>query len=163
MSQNISIAAFDCGTVCGWAVYHDGRIDSGIKNFSLKRGEVGRGIIYLRFANWVKEIVPANTSVIAYEKPFIVGGKKSGDPTINVNMIGQLEILAHNHDPQISTIPIMPSSIKLWATGNGRASKDMMVKWFEQKFKRAPQDDNEADSTAVLFYVLEDLGVKTED
>ena len=44
-------------------------------------------------------------------------------------------------------------TIKKSATGNGNASKEQMIKAMEAKGYR-PQDDNEADALALLFFSL---------
>ena len=52
---NKNILALDLATMTGWATLIDGKINSGVQNFSKKRGE-SNGIMFLRFNAWLREI-----------------------------------------------------------------------------------------------------------
>lgn len=47
---------------------------------------------------------------------------------------------------------INPKTVKKWATGNGNADKDMMVKFCKMRWRTNPIDDNEADATHIFMY-----------
>lgn len=49
---------------------------------------------------------------------------------------------------------INPKTVKKWATGNGNATKDMMMKFCKLRWKTTPVDDNEADATHIFFYYI---------
>lgn len=49
-------------------------------------------------------------------------------------------------------ILINPTTVKKWATGNGRADKDEMIRFCKQRWNIIPVDDNEADATHIFFY-----------
>ena len=49
---------------------------------------------------------------------------------------------------------INPKTVKKWATGNGNATKEMMMKFCQLRWKTTPVDDNEADATHIFFYYI---------
>lgn len=58
--------------------------------------------------------------------------------------------VAAEHCPEATLKFFGPSTIKLYATGDGRAKKPAMIKAFERHFGYKPRDDNEADALWVL-------------
>ena len=44
--------------------------------------------------------------------------------------------------------------VKKWATGNGNADKDTMIKFCKLRWKTEPVDDNEADATHIFMYYV---------
>ena len=49
---------------------------------------------------------------------------------------------------------INPSTVKKWATGNGRADKKMMIDFCISRWGINPIDDNEADATHIFMYYI---------
>lgn len=49
---------------------------------------------------------------------------------------------------------INPTTLKKWATGNGRATKLDMIRACEQKYKYRPKTDDEADAMHLFYYYL---------
>lgn len=49
-------------------------------------------------------------------------------------------------------VKISPSSLKKFATDNGRADKKMMMESCRKRWKIEPVDDNEADAAHLFFY-----------
>jgi Holliday junction resolvasome RuvABC endonuclease subunit len=47
---------------------------------------------------------------------------------------------------------VNPSTLKKWATGNGRADKMMMMQACEEKYHYVPPDDNAADACHLYYY-----------
>ncbi|GAH01811.1 unnamed protein product, partial [marine sediment metagenome] len=70
----MNILALDCGTNTGWASEVDGRIESGVQDFSLKRGE-SKGIRFLRFNTWLKIMLElTKPHIVVYEMAHLRGG-----------------------------------------------------------------------------------------
>ncbi len=44
------------------------------------------------------------------------------------------------------------SALKKWATGNGRATKEEMIRACEEKYRFFPRDDNQADAFLIFHY-----------
>lgn len=51
-------------------------------------------------------------------------------------------------------ILINPKSVKKWATGDGNADKEKMVRFCIQRWGITPVDDNEADATHIFYYFV---------
>lgn len=51
------------------------------------------------------------------------------------------------------------STIKKFATGNGKASKEDMILWCKKRWGRVPVSDNEADATHLFFYYLKTFDI----
>ena len=49
---------------------------------------------------------------------------------------------------------INPTTVKKWATGNGRADKKMMIDYCIKRWGILPGDDNEADATHIFMYYI---------
>lgn len=49
---------------------------------------------------------------------------------------------------------INPSTLKKWATGNGRATKEQMIRACEDKYRYTPVDDNAADACHLYHYYI---------
>ncbi|MDR1089804.1 MAG: hypothetical protein LBL79_01900 [Prevotella sp.] len=45
-------------------------------------------------------------------------------------------------------------TVKKWATGNGNADKEMMIRFCKTRWKTNPVDDNEADATHIFMYYI---------
>jgi Holliday junction resolvasome RuvABC endonuclease subunit len=45
-------------------------------------------------------------------------------------------------------------TVKKWATGDGNADKDKMVRYCKMRWKTNPVDDNEADATHIFMYYI---------
>ncbi len=149
----MNILALDCATRTGWACLLDGNIESGVQDFTKKRGE-SNGILFMRFNKWLREITPFNVQVIAFEQAHHRGGA----PTeICVGLTTRVMEFAASIDAEY--MAVHSASIKRQATGKGKASKADMMLWFERTVGRPAIDDNEADARALLGFIMEDLGV----
>ena len=70
----INLLAIDPGSHCGWASLCDGRIESGVQDFSLKRGE-SPGMRYIYFNKWLRDtIATVKPNVVIFEQPHHRGG-----------------------------------------------------------------------------------------
>jgi hypothetical protein len=77
--MNTTILALDLGTHTGWALHHlDGTITSGTENFKPHRFE-GGGMRFLRFKQWLNELLSASNHINAvyFEE---VGGTRVSMP-----------------------------------------------------------------------------------
>ena len=149
-----SILALDLGTKTGWALKQDGAIISGTKIFKPGRFE-GGGMRYLRFSDWLHELSdhagPFET--IWFEE---VRSHKGVDAAHAYG--GFLATLTQWAEKQsIPYAGVSVGTIKKHATGQGNANKDAMIKAVKARgFK--PQDDNEADAIALLFWATDKQG-----
>lgn len=150
----MNILAIDCGTKTGWAVKIGDKIESGIQEFTLKRGE-SPGMRFIRFRVWlgtmIRDIKPA---LVVYEEAHHRGGAATNFLVGLTTRV--VEICAENgvdHEPVHST------TLKKHATGSGRAEKgDMIIAANKRWGREDVDDDNEADALCLLSWALEEYG-----
>lgn len=115
-------------TETGWVMlYRDGTVDYGTKSFPPpKKGRKSipdehPGKQFLAFSRWLGTLLRETTpDLIAYERP--AGQFKSMDALLGLRGIFYSTAAGRE-------IPVdftYPSSLKKWATGNGKADKSMM-------------------------------------
>mgnify|MGYP002636661380 CR=1 FL=1 len=151
----MNILAIDCATKSGFASLIDGRIESGIQDFTKRRGE-SNGMLFLRFNAWLSNsFVGARIDVFAYERAHHRGGAAT---EICVGLTTRVQEYAVKSDAE--HMAVHAATIKKFVTGSGRASKEDVMAWFKKTVGRDPVDDNEADARALLEFVMMDLGVK---
>jgi Holliday junction resolvasome RuvABC endonuclease subunit len=149
------ILTLDLGTKTGWAIQkQDGAIISGTKTFKPGRFE-GGGMRYLQFTRWLLWLCdnegPFKT--IWFEE---VRSHKGVDAAHAYG--GFLATLTQWAEKEsIPYAGVSVGTIKKHATGQGNANKDAMIEAAKARgFK--PQDDNEADAIALLFWAIDKEG-----
>ncbi len=145
------ILGLDLATKTGWAT--DGQ--SGVQTFDVKRGE-SPGMRFLRCRAWLNEIYTLlpDIKVIVWELEHHRGGASTA---CALGLIATVQAFAAEN--KIETMkPIHTSTLKKWATGNGRAGKGDMIKAVQRKGYN-PIDDNEADAILLHLKAKEDLGI----
>lgn len=149
------ILALDLGTKTGWALKGvDGKIVSGCKKFQPGRFE-GGGMRYLRFADWLVEFndIAGPIKTIWFEEVRSHAGTDAAHAY--GGFLATLTAWAEKNAIPYAGVPV--GTIKKHATGQGNASKDAVIKAVQARgFK--PQDDNEADAIALLFWATEKQG-----
>lgn len=150
----MNILSLDMATQTGWATNTHGK-RSGVIEFALKRGE-SPGMRFLRCRVWLNEmwrLLDGHVELIVYEQAHHRGGAATA---VCVGLV--TEVLAFAAEHNIETMPVHATSLKKWATGNGRASKADMVQAAKAR-GWSPADDNEADAALLLEYTLSELYV----
>lgn len=153
------LLALDLGTNTGWAVSDQGRVDSGVQVFDLKRGE-SPGMRYLRFGRWLSEMAYFRggrlPELLVYEAAHYRGGHAT---EVAVGLVTRAQAYCAEHG--IEHASVHTSTLKKVTTGHARASKEDMVRCVGVRFAehlhgRQPSDD-EADALALLDYALAEL------
>jgi Holliday junction resolvasome RuvABC endonuclease subunit len=159
----MNILALDIGICTGYAIYsihgagirNTTTILSGVKTFEFKRGD-SPDIRFLKFQRWVKYVVKTyDIKFIIYEKPFLRGGAASDFLKGFMLIIRMVAV-----ECGASYKGIMGTTLKKYATGNGRASKEDMVLTASQRYGKV-KDDNQADALHLLAYARENYDVDT--
>ena len=151
----MNILALDCASKTGWATLIDGKIESGVQDFTKKRGE-SNGILFLKFNAWLNSMMffcdkpddkGLRFNLIVYEQAHHRGGA----PTeICVGLTTRVQEFAEKIGAEYMSVHT--GELKKATLGKGKASKDDMMEWFKEKVGRDPIDDNEADAYAILMY-----------
>ena len=157
------VLALDLATKTGWSVRRpDGAVESGVQDFSLKRGE-SPGMRYLRFGIWVQDMIcharqwdyPLDALVV-YELPHMRGGHATtvliGLETRTQEACARLSLGPGN--AAVDFASVQTATLKKFATGKGNASKAEMIEAAKPLLGRDPIDDNEADARHILEYAV---------
>lgn len=152
----IRVLALDMATKLGWAVRSvDGGIAYGTQNFTPK-GLEGGGMRWLRFRNWVAEIVKVSKPDVIYFEEVV------GFPRKNMGRDAAIYYGFSSHLSEyceVSNIPykgVGVGKIKKFITGRGNASKVDVIAAIK-KLGYNVSDDNQADAIALLLFVEEEV------
>jgi hypothetical protein len=148
-----AIVGYDPGTLCGWASWDGSRLESGVQDFSLKRGE-SPGMRWLRVNQWLDDLAGllGPIALIAWEQSFQKSGyaKEIMDGFVTRFQEQAAKIGA-------ATTSVHTNTLKKYATGSGRADKTAMMTAARDR-GWSPQDDNECDALFVAQYVRDEIG-----
>lgn len=167
----MNVLALDLGTHTGWALAEDGRLESGVQVFDVKRGE-SPGMRYVRFNRWLQEtvgpfarkvqpdphvITAPRIGLVVYEQTHHRGGAAT---EVAAGFATRVQEWAASYGVEHATVH--SATLKKWTTGSGRGDKDAMKKhatqrgWMGQRYP-ATTDDNEVDAICLLHYALAEL------
>jgi Holliday junction resolvasome RuvABC endonuclease subunit len=174
----VNILAIDPGTTCGWATLAaDGQIESGVVSFKGDTPELDcYGARFNAFAAWVVEKASdVYPHLIVFEDQHFRG------KAATVLGVGyQTRLMSVAYGLQTPLMAVHSQTLKKWATGRGRASKDDMKdaadfvfrdrhaweQWglpVQNRDSFPPDgDDNEADAILLLCYALEKVKEETD-
>lgn len=150
------VLGLDLATKTGWCLVHDGNvIASGVQDFTKRRGE-SNGILFLRFRRWLTDLIntaPGRVEIVAYEQAHFRGGAAT---ELCVGLQTHAQSIAAEHDG-IESVGVPTNTLKKFAAGNGRASKETMIERARVLIGRPPIDDNEADAIFVAKWAENEL------
>ena len=150
----MNILSLDLATETGWASNILGK-RSGVTEFQLKRGE-SPGMRFLRARAWLGEmfqLLGGKIDVIVYEQAHHRGGAATA---VCVGLVTEVQAFAAEN--KIELMPVHTATLKKFATGSGRANKEVMVLAAQDRGWN-PQDHNEADAQLLLEYAISELGL----
>jgi len=147
----MNILALDCATKTGWASQSNGKVESGVQDFSLKRGE-SVGMRFVRFNYWLRDIIAVTQpEIVVYEMPH----QRGGAPT--EVLLGMTTRIQEKCDlSNIEYTQVHSATLKKFATGSGRASKVDMLRTARTKWG-AVEDDNQADALWMLEWAKKEF------
>jgi len=140
----MKIIAFDLGATMGFATNHNN--SCGHKIFKGVRVER-----FCQIKRWLTELYWEPYSVVIYETPL----GRGQDATRSLwGIAGILEAIVT--EKSLPVLNIAVPSVKKFVTGNGRASKEDMIK--AAKKKGFPvKNEHEADAVGLLHYAMANL------
>lgn len=139
------ILALDLGNEFGWAIKQSVTIDSGWERLTSGKGDAGKK--FELFEHWTRELNDINLSVIYYEDVKRHNGLYAA--RAYCGYLAVLQMYAYKRG--ISCTGVGVGQIKKFWTGNGRATKEMMIADAKKRGFET-QNDNEADALALLHY-----------
>ena len=150
-----TILALDLGTTTGWALRAaDGLITSGTVSFRPSRYD-GGGMRYVRFRAWLERLAADAGPIGAIH--FEEVRRHVGTDAAHVfgGLLATLTAWAETSGVPYQGVPV--GTIKRHATGKGNAPKEAMIAAARSR-GFSPEDDNEADAIAILFWAIETAG-----
>lgn len=140
----MKILALDQASETGWCC---GDETHGVWNFKTLRDE-SSGMKMIRFKNKLREVISAEgIEMIVYER---VAGQHASSLIHAAKMVAVVEMMCE--ELGIEYTAFSAKEIKSFATGNGNANKQKMVKAAQEQYGYLGENDNEAD--AILIYQL---------
>lgn len=145
------IMALDLGTITGWAVREaSGNITSGTASFKGGRFE-GGGMSFLRFKQWLTDFKNTLGAIDAVYFEEVRAHRGVDAAHKYGGFLAHLTAWCEHHQIPYQGIPV--GTIKKHITGKGNSSKDCVIDAIKKK-GFSPSDDNEADSLALLSFIL---------
>jgi len=152
-----AILALDLGMRTGYAIRENGRVESGVQVFDVKRGE-SPGMRYLRFNRWLADVCHAGLDAvfgrdalavgfIVYEQTHHRGGAAT---EVAAGFATRAQEFCARHG--LEHAAVHTATLKKFATGHGNAKKPEMIAAAQARFGYPVADDNEADALWLLAY-----------
>jgi Holliday junction resolvasome RuvABC endonuclease subunit len=144
------ILAIDPGTKCGYALYDNGAIVSGVWDLRIKRNE-GNGMRFIRLGNFLRETMPVD--ICGFEEVMRHLSTDSAHVYGGITAV----IMAICETRKVPYVPVPVGTIKKHATGKGNANKEAMIEAAGRLYPgRTIADDNEADALCILSYLVKE-------
>ncbi|WP_353285195.1 crossover junction endodeoxyribonuclease RuvC [Wolbachia endosymbiont (group A) of Beris morrisii] len=145
----MSILTLDLGKQTGWAILKDGVIQSGSENFHGSRFS-GGGMHFLNFRRWLNEMRERFSDIEAVYFEEVRRHLGTDAAHCYGGFYAVLTAWCEENNIPYQGVPV--KTIKRFITGKGNASKSEVIEAVKGK-GFFPQDDNEADALALMFYV----------
>ncbi|WP_341823696.1 Holliday junction resolvase [Wolbachia endosymbiont (group A) of Agelastica alni] len=139
----------DLGKQTGWAILTDGVIQSGSENFHGSRFS-GGGMHFLNFRRWLNEMRERFSDIEAVYFEEVRRHLGTDAAHCYGGFLAHLTAWCEENNIPYQGVPF--KTIKRFITGKGNASKSEVIEAVKGK-GFFPQDDNEADALALMFYV----------
>lgn len=149
----MNILALDAATRLGWALLENGRIESGVEDFTPDR-HASSGTRWLKFRRWLDYIAGERFTpdLVVFERWVATRTGNSAEITAGFTT----RIVEFCDERRIERQGISPADLKRWTTGKGNANKVAMKDAVARRWRRI-DDDNEADAFALLQYALAEI------
>jgi Holliday junction resolvasome RuvABC endonuclease subunit len=150
------ILALDCALRTGWAHNsHPDGIGSGVETFETPKGD-HPDIRYRDFRLWVADMLDSQSPELVVCEAPIEHHKSKAQQRLSIGLVSRVREEAAVRG--IEYREVYSSSLKLYATGSGRATKEQMERAAMMRFETGTifgLDDNEADALMLLAMALD--------
>ncbi|MFP3020233.1 MAG: crossover junction endodeoxyribonuclease RuvC [Wolbachia sp.] len=140
----------DLGKQTGWAILKDGVIQSGSENFHGSRFS-GGGMRFLNFRSWLNEMRERFSDIEAVYFEEVRRHLGTDAAHCYGGFFAVLAAWCEGEKIPYKGVPV--KTIKRFIAGKGNASKNEVIEAVKGK-GFIPQDDNEADALALMFYIM---------
>lgn len=142
------LLALDCATHVGYAVFDDGRlIASGCADMSAPT----QGLVFSHFRGWLEATIEQEgVTEIVFEKPHLQG---YGASLMCVGFVSRVIEAADVRG--IPRCDVHTGTLKKWATGHGKATKEQMIDAAVGRSGGKVDSDDEADAILLGYYWLD--------
>lgn len=160
----MSILALDPATSTGWAVWSPKKkeLDYGVRLFRKKPGDHA-GVRFDQYRKFLQETIEFfKPKWIYYEHP-LFPGIRTARHNLTVGFGFEAILWMQASLDNIPLFAMHPATLKKWATGDGKATKEMMV-WAAQRMtgeKLEVSQDDEADALCLAMFAAQELGEAT--
>jgi Holliday junction resolvasome RuvABC endonuclease subunit len=147
----MNVLALDLGTSSGYAIWKDSQITIGTKKLRHDKG--ASGVRALDFYRWLTQMIQEHDiSQVYFERVYAHSGTEAAH--LYGYFMHTLAAVCEELHVKCTGIPV--GTIKKFATGNGRATKEEMIAT-ARSHGFNPIDDNSADALAILLTGLNAL------
>lgn len=152
----MSILCLDIATATGWAIWSDDGVVSGVVNCAKQEGEneARRLLLLWHFLKATNQEFAIDH--VFYEKGVSFQGYGNANGVMH-RLFGVFELWSELNDIPIESVN--PTTLKKFATGSGRAKKDVMM---DEATRRWPSvnvfDHNQADALLILSWAMDQYG-----
>ena len=153
--KGMKILALDLATTTGWAFLRGDQYsyESGTMTLDLKRGE-SPGMRFVRFNKWLKEMLDDHTpELVIYEQAHHRGGAAT---ELCVGLVTRVQEACSERS--INYQKLHSNTLKKFATGSGRASKDDMLARAREHWGWNIEDHNQADALWLMEWAKKEYG-----
>ncbi|WP_174515631.1 crossover junction endodeoxyribonuclease RuvC [Wolbachia endosymbiont of Cardiocondyla obscurior] len=149
LDKNFQLLTLDLGKQTGWAILKDGVIQSGSESFHGSRFS-GGGMHFLNFRRWLNEMRERFSDIEAVYFEEVRRHLGTDAAHCYGGFLAHLTAWCEENNIPYQGVPV--KTIKRFITGKGNANKSEVIEAVRGK-GFFPQDDNEADALALMFYV----------
>jgi Holliday junction resolvasome RuvABC endonuclease subunit len=153
--MKLRILALDLATQTGWAMWDGLHLDSGTVSFKTKTSD-SPGVKYMLFNSWLDKMIKTQQpDIIVYEMPHLRGHASS---QLLLGFVTRVHEACVRDGRDIEHREYHSGSIKKFACGHGKSSKDAMIdRAWELYPEQGIKDDNQADALHICALAAYEL------
>jgi len=149
------VLGIDPGLKCGWAVLDGGGVIVDCGLWRLDRGKESRRRRYWRLFHLLLDLLGDRPEIAVVAVELVMRHKGAAASHVYGAILGVIQLACEMVGVRCVTVAV--STIKKHATGDGRATKDKMLRAAKRRWRNVKfETDDVADAAWIASYVLED-------